>query len=69
MYNNIVNRYEHKHIYKILYGVGYGVPIFVTLIGLFCVWLAEDVFFAVLYDERLRLHFLMNISFIYVIST
>ncbi len=25
MYNNIVNRYEHKHIYKILYGVGYGV--------------------------------------------
>jgi hypothetical protein len=52
MYKNLVNRFDHKHIFKFLYGFAYGMPIVITLIGLFCVWLSENKFFEVLFDER-----------------
>ncbi len=52
MFTKIKSRFQPNNKVKIYFGIGYGFPLIVILFGLTCIWLSEQIFFDVLFDEN-----------------
>jgi hypothetical protein len=52
LYRSLVSCFNYEFNRKVLYGVGYGAPFVICIIGLTIIYIKENIFFEALFDER-----------------
>jgi len=52
LYKSLVDCFDIEYNNLILYGVGYGTPLIICIIGMICIWLKENILIEALFDEK-----------------